>query len=50
MGPIHAEIKLNNPQQAAIASISTLVDPAGQDLVPRDPCGPVSMAKGFAAQ
>ena len=50
MGLVHAEIKLNNPQHAAIASISTLVDPAGQNLVPRDPRGPVSMAKGFAAQ
>ena len=128
MGLVHAEIKLNNPQQAEIASISTralvdtgalhlcipaamsrqlnlaaervrrvafadgrsveapyvgpvrvevagrtcfvgamvfgdevllgaipmedldlLVDPARQELVPRDPRGPVSVAKGFVA-
>ena len=128
MGLVHAQIKLNNPQQSALATISTqalvdtgalhlcipeamsrqlnlaaervrrvtfadgrsveapyvgpvrvevagrtcftgamvfgdevllgaipmddldlLVDPARQELVPRDPRGPVSMAKGFAA-
>lgn len=29
--------------------LDLLVDPARQELVPRDPRGPVSMAKGFAA-
>ena len=76
MGLVHAQIKLNNPQQRALATISTqalvdtgamvfgdevllgaipmedldlLVAPARQELVPRDPRGPVSLAKGFAA-
>ena len=51
MGLVHASIKLDNPKQPGSVPVvaQALVDPARQELVPRDPRGPVSMAKGFAA-
>ena len=38
------------PGAIPMEDLDLLVDPAQQELVPRDPRGPVSMAKGFAAQ